>query len=660
MQNEGREQWQQRGRGPAGMEESREAEDRRNMHTIQKEFSVMEPATLARFSDGAKIPLPLREQFAEQRTQAVKRTQSRDKTATDSAALEQFYSEKLEDVRLRYTKRAKGFPLEKPHGVLDEQGHIRYSLLKNCAAIDGHNLDKNGFPTDSFHITVGPLRAYPPQAVEFLSHIETVIRILHGESGAKKIVCRKTPPRPRFAAGRVAGSDIKFTDTAYAVTALATTLPLIPLNCYPIGHDLFTQDDLVFPRVRIYDPAGRGGSDSRMLHVISNELKGKVVHDLEEDLLKIEGLESVLTGHRLQGRVAAKSANWVKFVMVSEEAAQKIESKTELFPGLDNYEVQRVASIREVDKQTETEVAVVDAGNHIDPEFEVEALTSNATSEYFKKVLGNGEHLLPQLAVPTYPATDPKDVASYARYRQLYKGRLYNTFIVTDDAYRWLVAQEGSQAKIGVVHKGMYFLIRPSDYSKQGKGRRGRQTRAAGITRDEAVVQALESKLGNFADAVKAATSSRSDISGDAETAIKDLGEQVKGLSEKVEKGFKDTVDSVKKVNASVDSVDDKGVKQVIDLTSTVLTRQDKHLALADKQNKVADAMLQQLIAMNGAAAKTPATGTGAVRRGSKRVAGTPNSDTGEDTDMDLTPAEVMQLKKMRKESIKKGGRAPK
>ncbi|KAK3244226.1 hypothetical protein CYMTET_46154 [Cymbomonas tetramitiformis] len=54
MQNEGREQWQQRGRGPAGMEESREAEDKRNMHTIQKEFSVMEPATLAKLSDGAK------------------------------------------------------------------------------------------------------------------------------------------------------------------------------------------------------------------------------------------------------------------------------------------------------------------------------------------------------------------------------------------------------------------------------------------------------------------------------------------------------------------------------------------------------------------------------------------------------------------------------
>ncbi|KAK3284147.1 hypothetical protein CYMTET_8190 [Cymbomonas tetramitiformis] len=536
MQNEGREQWQQRGRGPAGMEESREAEDRRNMHMIQ-EFSAMEPATLARFSDGAKIPIPLSEQFAEQRTQAVERTQTRDKTATDSAALEQFYSEKLED------------------------------------------------------------------AVEFLNHIETVIRILHGESGAKKIICRKTPPRPRFAVGRVAGIDIKFTDTAYAVTALTTTFPLIPLNCYPIGHDLFTQDDLVFPRVRIYDPAGRGGSDSRMLHVISSELKSKDVHDLEEELLKIEGLESVLKGHRLQGRVAAKSANWVKFVMVSEEAAQKIDSKTELFPGLDNYEVQRVASIREVDKQTETEVAVVDAGNHIDPEFEVEALT-NAVSEYFKKVLGTGEHLLPQLAFPTYPATHPKDVASYARYRQLYKGRLY-TFIVIDDAYRWLVAQEGQQAKIGVVHKGMYFFIRPSDYSKQGKGRRGRQTRAAGITRDDAVVLALESKLGNFADAVKAATSSRSDISGDAETAIKDLGKQVKGLSEKVEKGFKDTVDNVKKVNASVDNVD-KGVKQVIDLTSNVLTRRDKHLALADKQNKVADAMLQQLIAMNGAAGEDP------------------------------------------------------
>ncbi|KAK3234130.1 hypothetical protein CYMTET_55619 [Cymbomonas tetramitiformis] len=343
--------------------------------------------------------------------------------------------------------------------------------------------------------------------------------------------------------------------------------------------------------------------------------------------------------------------------MVSEEAAQKIENKTEVFHGLDNYEVQRVASVREVDKQAETEVAVVDGGNNIDPEFEAEALVC-AVGDYFKKVLGAGVHLLPQLAVPTYPATNPKEVASYARYRQLHKGRLY-TFIVTEDAYQHLVSQEDSQAKIGVVHTNMYFFIRPSDYSRNGKGRRGRQTRAAGITRDDAMVQALESKLGTFAEAVKAATNNRGDVSGEAESAIKDLGNQVKGLSEKVEKGFKDTVDNVKKVNASVDNVD-KGVKQVIDLTSNVLTRQDKHLALADKQNKVADAMLQQLIAMNGATARTPTTGTGAGRRGSKRGAATPNSETGEDTDMDLTPAEAQHIKKLRKESSKKGGREPK
>ncbi|KAK3249232.1 hypothetical protein CYMTET_41331 [Cymbomonas tetramitiformis] len=261
--------------------------------------------------------------------------------------------------------------------------------------------------------------------------------------------------------------------------------------------------------------------------------------------------------------------------MVSEEAAQRVENKTEIFPGLENYEVQRVASVKEVDKQTETEVVVVDGGDDIDPEFEVEALAC-AVGDYFKKALGAGTHLVPQLAVPTYPATNPKEVASYARYRQLYKGRLY-TFIATEDAYQHLVSQ----------------------------------TRATGITREDAVVQELETKLGTFADAVKAATSNRGEVSGDAESAIKDLGDQVKGLSEKVEKGFKDTVDNVKKVNASVDNVD-KGVKQVIDLTSNVLTRQDKHLALADKQNRVADAMLQQLIATNGATAKTPATGTAA------------------------------------------------
>ncbi|KAK3272751.1 hypothetical protein CYMTET_18973 [Cymbomonas tetramitiformis] len=203
MQNDGQQQWQQRGRGLTGMEESREAEDRRNMLTMMKEFAGMEPATL-------------------------------------TSALEQFYLEKLEDVRLQYTNRAKGFPLEKARGALDEQGHIRYNLLQNCTTIDGRNLDKNGFQAEDFHITERPSRAHPPRAVEFLGHVETVLRILHGEGDDKKIICRKTPPRPRFMVGRVAGIDIKFTDTAYAVTALATTLPFIPLNCYPIGRDLFT------------------------------------------------------------------------------------------------------------------------------------------------------------------------------------------------------------------------------------------------------------------------------------------------------------------------------------------------------------------------------------------------------------------------------------
>ncbi|KAK3281770.1 hypothetical protein CYMTET_10461 [Cymbomonas tetramitiformis] len=398
MQNRGREQWQQRGRVPVGMDESREAENRRNMHTIHKEFSEMEPATLAKFSDGAKIPLPLSPQFSQKRAKAVQRAKARDKTVTDSAALEEFYSEDYGDARLKYTKRARGYPLERQHGVLDDQGHVRYNLLKNCTTIDGSNLDEDGFPSDNYHITVGPLRAHPREAVELLNHIETVLRILHEEGEDKKIICREKPPGP------------------------------------------------------------------------SNELKGKSINDLEADLLLVEGVESALKGHRLQGRVAIKSATWVKLVMVSEEAAQRIENKTEIFPGLENYEVQRVASVKEVDKQTETEVVVVDGGDDVDPEFEVEALAC-AVGDYFKKALGAGTHLVPQLAVPTYRCHQP----------------------------------EG--------------------------------------------------------EAVKAATSNRGEVSGDAESAIKDLGNQVKGLSEKVEKGFKDTVDNVKKVNASVDNVD-KGVKQ--------------------------------------------------------------------------------------------------
>ncbi|KAK3249935.1 hypothetical protein CYMTET_40653 [Cymbomonas tetramitiformis] len=114
---------------PPGMEgRSRETEDRRVMLEMHREFTAMKPAPLTSYTDGAKLKLPLGEQFEEQRDLTVQLSQARDKTTTLSKALEEFYSEKLEDVRLTCTKQAKGYPLETPHGVLDEQGHIRYHL----------------------------------------------------------------------------------------------------------------------------------------------------------------------------------------------------------------------------------------------------------------------------------------------------------------------------------------------------------------------------------------------------------------------------------------------------------------------------------------------------------------------------------------------------
>ncbi|KAK3261502.1 hypothetical protein CYMTET_29585 [Cymbomonas tetramitiformis] len=77
-------------------------------------------------------------------------------------------------------------------------------------------------------------------------------------------------------------------------------------------------------------------------------------------LLQIEGPELAIKGHRLQGGVVARSTNWVKLATVSEEAIQKLEGKTELL-GTKDFYVQRVVSKREVGKQTETEVVVVDS-----------------------------------------------------------------------------------------------------------------------------------------------------------------------------------------------------------------------------------------------------------------------------------------------------------
>ncbi|KAK3283603.1 hypothetical protein CYMTET_8691 [Cymbomonas tetramitiformis] len=384
-----------------------------------------------------------------------------------------------------------------------------------------------------------------------------------------------------------------------------------------------------------------------MLHIVSENLKGKSIQNLEASLLRVAGLESAIKGHRLQSGVAANSANWLKFVAVSEEAAQKIERGTVEIPDLEDYKVQQVALMKDVDKQAETKAVVVDTGSVIDPEFDLEAL-ARAVDEVLNTALGDKEHLVPQLAVPSYPATDKEDVGTYARLRQLHKGRLYY-FILSDDAYRWLVAQEGSQVKVTVEHKGMYFYLRPSDYSRNGKRSRGRPGRAAGITRDDSVVQALEARLGTFAEAVKAATTNGGG-GGETEEAIRDLGLRVQGLSEKVEKGFEDTVDNVKKVNASVDKVD-KSVVKVIDLTGQVLTRQDKHLALADKQNQIANAMLQNLAKLNGSSG-SPTTRTASKGVRKRGAVGTPNSDTGEDTDMDREAVltEIEQLKKLRKE----------
>ncbi|KAK3249936.1 hypothetical protein CYMTET_40654 [Cymbomonas tetramitiformis] len=234
--------------------------------------------------------------------------------------------------------------------------------------------------------------------------MEATLRILHGERKDKHIICRRTPPKPGFHIGKVAALDIKFTDT--------------------------DSEEPVFPRVSIFDPAARGGSESsRMCHVVSEELKGKSITELEEDLLEVEGLDSAQKGHRLQQRVAAISANRVKLVAVSEEAAQKIESGAVKIPGVNDYAVQRVALMKEVDKLAELDVVLVDSGSVIDPEFDIEALCH-----------------------PSYPKTDKKDIATFARLRQLYKGRLFS-FIASEEAYRWLTAQEGSQAKVTVEHK---------------------------------------------------------------------------------------------------------------------------------------------------------------------------------------------------------------
>ncbi|KAK3283604.1 hypothetical protein CYMTET_8692 [Cymbomonas tetramitiformis] len=184
--------------GPPGAEGgSRQTEERRLMLALHKEFLEMDPATLGSFPDRAKLTLPLGEQFAEQRNLSVQLAQARDTKTSLSKALSIFYSEKLRDVRLSYTKQAAGYPLESAHGVLDEQGHIRYTLLQNCTTIDGKNLDVNGFLADDFHITVGPLRATPKQAVELLGHMETTLRLLHGDTNEKHIINRQTPPRPR-------------------------------------------------------------------------------------------------------------------------------------------------------------------------------------------------------------------------------------------------------------------------------------------------------------------------------------------------------------------------------------------------------------------------------------------------------------------------------
>ncbi|KAK3241443.1 hypothetical protein CYMTET_48794 [Cymbomonas tetramitiformis] len=385
---------------------------------------------------------------------SVELVRTEDQTVTESKALAKFYLEKLPEERHRYIKVAQGFPLESPHGTLNEQGHIEYTLLHNCTMINGKRLDENGFIANNHQITVGPLRAEAQEAAQFLTHPEAALCVLHGEGVGKNIIDRRNP-------------------YSHGYASTAQRLEASPEN--------------------------------RMLHIVSDELKGKDIFDLED----------------------------------KREAAQRIESKKNKFPVLTTYEVPRVVTIKDVDKETETEIVVTDPGSAIDPEIDMEA-SAEAVDEVFNKALGEQVHPLPQLTVPAYPATD-------------------------------------------------------KDADRPNK---------------------------------------------ETETAKYDVGRQINGLSEKVENGFQDTADSVQKVNVSIALVG-RGVDNITDLTGKVLERQESQVSLAEKHNQLADGMIQQLVSMRSME-KTPAQQPSAANR-RKRAATTPQSETGEDTDMKGTEMQTPQ-----------------
>ncbi|KAK3251155.1 hypothetical protein CYMTET_39498 [Cymbomonas tetramitiformis] len=103
----------------------------------------------------------------------------------------------------------------------------------------------------------------------------------------------------RWNADKVAELHLTFVTSGYALTVLATSLVHLPLHCVPIGEDSFKITDLTIPRVRVYHPRQQwGGIEGRQLHVISEELRGKTIRDLEEQLRAMSGLESAIKGGR--------------------------------------------------------------------------------------------------------------------------------------------------------------------------------------------------------------------------------------------------------------------------------------------------------------------------------------------------------------------------
>ncbi|KAK3245578.1 hypothetical protein CYMTET_22441 [Cymbomonas tetramitiformis] len=215
------------------------------------------------------------------------------------------------------------------------------------------------------------------------------------------------------------------------------------------------------------------------------------------------------------------STNSIRLVTVSEEAADKIEAKVVVFPGLKENAVQRTRPASTSRTDDETEVIVVDNGNTIELATDLPDLVTAIWDIFTQAGLGvNYEHLQALQQTTVRPGTDPTKLES----------------------------NEKRMVRFKLNSKNRFYTIQHSDFSRTGDKFNGKRREAG-----------------------------QPNANSDGE--ILRLRNAVEKLENMCKKGFTDTVEITHEVSVKVDEVNTSD----IDLTEETKTFNKKHIEIAEE-----------------------------------------------------------------------------